>query len=127
MTALQANCPACGAELIFKNGSSIVVVCEYCNSVVARMGQGAVDRFLKLYTAPGVDHVGSGAPANVDMLPLLVDWVELGRAPAAPQIVEQSLAPPFAVTRARPLCEWPRWPRYRGGDPSAASSFECIR
>ena len=37
----------------------------YYQSVVARLGQPNVDRFLKLYTAPGVDHVGSGAPANV--------------------------------------------------------------
>ena len=32
------------------------------------MGEAAVAEFMRLYTAPGVDHVGSGAPANVDML-----------------------------------------------------------
>ncbi len=97
----------------------------YYQSVVARLGQPNVDRFLKLYTAPGVDHVGSGAPGNVDMLAALVDWVERGKAPAGLQIVDQSLAPPFAVTRARPLCEWPRWPRFKGGDAALAASFEC--
>ena len=44
--------------------------------------RAAVDGFLRLYTAPGVDHVGTGAPANVDMLAALVDWVERGKAPA---------------------------------------------
>jgi feruloyl esterase len=41
--------------------------------------------------------------------------------------VEQSAKPPFTVQRARPLCEWPLWPRYRGGDAAAAASFECTR
>ncbi len=34
--SIEAGCPACGAPITFKLGSSIVVVCEYCNSVVAR-------------------------------------------------------------------------------------------
>jgi hypothetical protein len=100
---------------------------RYYESVVARMGQGNVDRFFKLYTAPGVDHVGSGAPANADILPALVAWVERGQAPAGLQLLDQQLAPPFAVARARPLCEWPLWPRYRGGDAAQAASFECSK
>lgn len=43
MTALQANCPACGAPISFKVGSSIVVVCEYCHSVVARTDRALED------------------------------------------------------------------------------------
>jgi hypothetical protein len=27
--------------------------------------------------------------------------------------------------RTRPLCEYPRWPRYRSGDPESAQSFVC--
>jgi feruloyl esterase len=99
----------------------------YYESVVATMGKATVDRFMRLYTAPGVDHVGSGAPANVDMLPALVDWVERGRAPSGLELVEQPVQAPFAVTRARPLCEWPQWPRYRGGDAAQASNFECTQ
>ncbi|MDT7781027.1 MAG: hypothetical protein QOC99_3539 [Acidobacteriota bacterium] len=41
--ALQANCPACGAQVLFKTGSSVVVVCEFCNSVVARTDRGVED------------------------------------------------------------------------------------
>ena len=33
--------------------------------------------------------------------------------------------PPFATQRSRPLCEWPQWPRFKGGDANMASSFEC--
>ena len=34
--SVEVSCPACGAPIAFKTGSSIVVVCEFCNSVVAR-------------------------------------------------------------------------------------------
>ncbi len=42
MSALVANCPACGAPVQFKSGQSIVVICEFCRSAVAR-----TDRELK--------------------------------------------------------------------------------
>lgn len=34
--SVEVACPACGAPIAFKSGSSIVVVCEFCNSVIAR-------------------------------------------------------------------------------------------
>ena len=43
MSALQANCPACGAPVSFKTGSSIVVVCDFCQSVVARTDRSLED------------------------------------------------------------------------------------
>ena len=91
------------------------------------MGADTTARFAKLYTAPGVDHVGGGAPANVDMLAVLADWVERGKAPTNLQVVEQEVRAPFATTRALPLCEWPLWPHYKGGAPNQATSFECAR
>jgi hypothetical protein len=97
----------------------------YHQAVVQRMGADSVRGFFRLFTAPGVDHVGTGAPGNAELFPALVDWVERGREPAGLSLVEQEAKPPFAVTRARPLCEWPQWPRYRGGDPNAATSFQC--
>lgn len=100
---------------------------HYHDTVVQRMGRDKVDQFFKLVTAPGVDHVGAGAAANVDMLGALVGWVERGQVPAGLELVEQDAKPPFAVKRARPLCEWPLWPRYRSGDAAQAASFECSR
>jgi feruloyl esterase len=99
----------------------------YVDSVVATLGRERVETFLRLYTAPGVDHVGSGAPANADLFGALVDWVERDRAPGPMTLLEQAVTPPFAVTRARPLCRWPEWPRHQGGDPALASSFACVR
>ncbi|HEY6356435.1 MAG TPA: tannase/feruloyl esterase family alpha/beta hydrolase, partial [Burkholderiaceae bacterium] len=68
---------------------------------------------------------GTGAPANVDMLSALVDWVERGKAPEGLTLVEQSAKAPFVVSRARPLCRWPLVPRYKGGDATSAASFAC--
>ncbi len=36
----KANCPACGAPVEFKVGTSLVTVCEYCRSVVGRGDRG---------------------------------------------------------------------------------------
>jgi feruloyl esterase len=97
----------------------------YFEAVQARLGKAETHEFARLYTAPGVDHVGAGAPANFDALGALSAWVESGKAPEALTVVEEIVEPGFAVTRTRPLCEWPLWPHFKGGDVKAAASFEC--
>jgi hypothetical protein len=97
----------------------------YFQEVQKRIGEAATADFMRLYTAPGVDHVGSGAPANVDMLSVLVDWVENNRAPGDLTVVEQQAALPIAVDRSLPLCRWPAWPHYKTGDAKSAASFAC--
>ena len=42
MSVLQANCPSCAAPVEFKSGASIVLVCPFCRSAIAR-----TDRDLK--------------------------------------------------------------------------------
>ncbi len=61
MTALQANCPACGADVTFKSGSSVVVVCEYCKSVVARTDRALED------LGKVAEIVESGSPLDVGL------------------------------------------------------------
>lgn len=101
---------------------------QYYESVLARLGQPATDRFVRLYVTPGADHMGQGAPSNVDMLQVLADWVERGKAPGDLVQFSQRLEPPFDVTMSRPMCRYPAYPRYRGsGDPRQAESFECSR
>jgi Tannase and feruloyl esterase len=97
---------------------------RYFESVQKKMGPGAAS-FVRLYATPGVDHVGSGAPANVDMLGVLADWVENGKAPGTLTVLEQTVEEQPKTLRALPLCQWPMWPKYRTGDPTQASSFEC--
>ncbi|MGJ4943654.1 tannase/feruloyl esterase family alpha/beta hydrolase [Bradyrhizobium sp. HKCCYLS1011] len=99
---------------------------RYFESVENKLGKSETAEFARLYTAPGVDHVGNGAPANVDMLSVLVDWVESGKAPDDLKVVEQKIeAPDFATARSLPLCRWPAWPHYTSGPIEAASSFNC--
>ncbi|MDT7808514.1 MAG: hypothetical protein QOJ70_2327 [Acidobacteriota bacterium] len=59
--ALQASCPACGAQVLFKTGSSVVVVCEFCNSVVARTDRGVED------LGKVSDVAESGSPLGVSL------------------------------------------------------------
>ncbi|WP_456670829.1 tannase/feruloyl esterase family alpha/beta hydrolase [Bradyrhizobium sp. USDA 3240] len=99
---------------------------RYFENVEKTLGKDKVAEFARLYTAPGVDHVGSGAPANVDMLAVLVDWVENGKAPGDLEVREQKTeAPAFDTVRALPLCRWPAWPHYKAGPVTAAASFAC--
>lgn len=82
---------------------------RYFESVERKLGRAETAEFARLYTAPGVDHVGSGAPANVDMLSVLVDRVEKGTVPGDVEVAEQKVAkslenwcappPPAAFTR----------------------------
>lgn len=43
MSVLQANCPSCAAPIEFKAGSTIVLVCPFCRSAIARSDRGLDD------------------------------------------------------------------------------------
>lgn len=43
MSVLQANCPSCAGPLAFQSGSTVVLVCPYCRSAVARTDRGLSD------------------------------------------------------------------------------------
>jgi len=59
-------------------------------------------------------------------LGVLDNWADGGSAPVALVQVTQERKPPFAVTASRPMCLYPRFPRYDGkGDPKQAASFSC--
>lgn len=59
MSVLVANCPACGAPVEFKSGQSIVVICNYCRSAIAR-----TDRDLK-DLGKVAELVETGSPLDV--------------------------------------------------------------
>ncbi|MBS4046663.1 MAG: tannase/feruloyl esterase family alpha/beta hydrolase [Alphaproteobacteria bacterium] len=99
---------------------------QYYQSVVSKMGQPAVDRFMRMYVTPGADHVGVGAPSAVDMLEVVSNWVERGTAPGDLVQSSHQTAPPFGITASRPMCRYPMFPRYRSGDVNTAASFECV-
>ena len=59
--SVEVSCPACGATIAFKTGSSVVVVCEFCNSVVAR-GDRKLEDLGKV-----ADLVETGSPLDVGL------------------------------------------------------------
>src|SRR5919206_2459268 len=61
MSMLAANCPSCGAPVEFKSGQSIVVICGYCRSAVAR-----TDRDLK-DLGKVAELVETGSPLDVGL------------------------------------------------------------
>jgi feruloyl esterase len=100
---------------------------RYFENVQRKLGKEKTAEFARLYTAPGVDHVGSGAPANVDMLAVLVDWVENGKAPGDLEVTEQKVeAPAFEATRALPLVPMAGMAALQIGRNQSRSKF-CLR
>ncbi|MCB2066163.1 MAG: tannase/feruloyl esterase family alpha/beta hydrolase [Erythrobacter sp.] len=83
-------------------------------------GAEAWDNAARFYMVPGMMHCGGGdAYDSFDLLGPLVDWVESGQAPDA-------------VTASRrqgggqmPLCPYPAYAHYTGGDAAAAGSYQC--
>lgn len=61
MSPVQASCPACGAPIEFKIGSSVVRICDYCNSVVAR-GDRRLEDLGKV-----ADLVETGSPLQIGL------------------------------------------------------------
>jgi feruloyl esterase len=109
---------------------------DYYQSVLDRMGRRTVDRFARFFVMPQAGHGLSGTsytvtgdgrpipttpiPNRYDQLGLLFNWVEKSVAPAMSVTVT-------AGDRSLPLCSYPAYPRYKGGAPEAASSYECAR
>jgi feruloyl esterase len=107
---------------------------RYYSSVVARFGQPMVDEFMRLYVSPASNHSGQmrsttdqlDVPTWVDLLDPLDRWVTSGQAPEDALIQTRSAAtPPFDVQAERPLCRYPDYPQYLGGDRFQATSYQC--
>jgi feruloyl esterase len=85
--------------------------------------------FYRLFMVPGMSHCQGGQGANVfDTQTALEQWVEFGVAPetiVATKYLNNNPAQGVAFTR--PLCVYPKLPRYNTGDPTSAASFTCVR
>jgi len=88
----------------------------------ARKANGAAwDAASRFYMVPGMGHCGGGnAFDQFDLLSALVDWVETSKAPES--IVAERRAP---EKEERPMCPYPSYPHYIGGDEKRAGSFAC--
>ncbi|PHP85805.1 tannase/feruloyl esterase family alpha/beta hydrolase [Burkholderia sp. AU18528] len=116
-----------GGKLIMTHGLADEIVStdsstDYYTGLVQRFGQGTVDGFVRFYLMPGVGHgTGPFHPA-IDSLSALDEWVESGKAPETLTMSDLNAA---TLGRTRPLCRYPLWPKYIGGDVKAAASFQC--
>ncbi|MFJ9085506.1 tannase/feruloyl esterase family alpha/beta hydrolase [Streptomyces sp. NPDC102384] len=120
-----------GGKLLLVHGAADPVVshrstAQYYERVRAKMGARAASTFLRMYTIPGMGHGGPAAyTAGWDSLTALQRWSEKGIAPHEPVVTDLG---PAADGRTRPLCEYPKWPRYDGlGDPDRAENYSCVR
>jgi len=111
---------------------------DYYQSVLDRMGSDRVRQFARFYVIPATGHGLSGNNYQVNglgealavravpnggiaRLDLLVDWVENGVAPPDDLV----LSAPGTGGRSMPLCEYPSYAQYGGGDPDSAASYHC--
>ena len=117
-----------GGKIILTHGTADDFITPH-NSIayykrqVAQFGQRRLDSFLRFYMIPGFGH-GSGVfNAKLEALNALEAWVEKGQAPSGLTATD---ANPNA-NRTRPLCEWPKWPKFIGapGTENSAASFTC--
>jgi Tannase and feruloyl esterase len=107
-------------QLIFPEGTI-----DYYERVIDRFhSTNQVQRFARLFMAPGVFHCAGGTgPQVFDAFGALVRWVENGDAPD--RIIASRVEGGVTV-RTRPLCAYPYVARYdRKGDPNSAASFTC--
>jgi len=81
-----------------------------------------VDEYGRLYLVPGMAHCGGGEQTldSFDMLTPLVEWVENGTSPGAVTATGRSMP-----GQSRPLCPYPSYAHFRGGDSADAASYEC--
>ncbi|WP_240529829.1 tannase/feruloyl esterase family alpha/beta hydrolase [Streptomyces mangrovisoli] len=118
-----------GGKLILLHGAADELVSplsttDYYARVRGLLGPRTTGTFLRYYVVPGANHANFGTPAFAaawDSVSALEDWSEQGKAPTNPVVTDT------LHDRTRPLCAYPRWPRYRTGDPDSASAFVCTR
>lgn len=81
-----------------------------------------VEEYARLYLVPGMGHCAGGQQTvdSFDLLTPLVEWVESDAAPGAVVATGQSMP-----GQSRPLCPWPEYAHFEGGDPASAESYVC--
>lgn len=118
-----------GGKLLLAHGKQDVLVstratAQYYQKLQSQFGAAQVDDFARYYEIPGLGHAVSTAfQPGWDSVTALENWVENGTAPANQVITDGAGVP----GRTRPLCEYPTFPKYKGGglNVNLASSFSC--
>ncbi|SPS02102.1 tannase/feruloyl esterase family alpha/beta hydrolase [Cupriavidus taiwanensis] len=117
-----------GGKLILQHGQADQFIpaqmsVDLYNRLLAAYGQSELSSFLKFYLFPGAAHgFGGQFEGGYDSLTALDNWVTKGVEPH--DLIVTDVTPPTAG-RKRPVCEYPAWPKYVGGDPNSATSYVC--
>ena len=119
-----------GGKLLLAHGLSDVLVSSrateiYYHRLQAQFAADKLNSFVRYYEVPGLGHAVSTAfNATWDSLTALEQWAEKDVAPSG-QVTTDTAGVPG---RTRPLCDYPKWPQYKGtGDVNAAASFTCVQ
>ena len=123
-----------GGKLMLWHGGndaalSVNSTAEYVTNMTNAVGAVNAAASTRFYVAPGVNHCAGGPGADTaDLLTALDQWVTKGVAPAA--LTAEKRDATGALTFARPLCQYPQYPRYTGpaNDAAAAklaTSYAC--
>jgi Tannase and feruloyl esterase len=99
---------------------------DYYRRVQQQMGgSDRTAQFARFFLAPGVGHCGGGdGPAPYGQLDALLSWVENGKAPETLTAAKRDQT--GAITRSRPLCQFPQVAKYKGsGSTDKAENFVC--
>lgn len=89
-------------------------------------GDAVRDANMELFLLPGVQHCGGGVGAfYLDYFDATVQWVETGARPSSRNLSVFALNTSGQISMTRPLCRFPTFARYIGGNPLVASSFVC--
>ena len=132
-----------GGKLVIYHGSADAPAgtLGFYRQLVARLGQNAVDQFVRLYIVRGMRHCGGGevpndfgqwvrpnGDAQHSMLIALERWVETGTAPRNVIATQWRIDGDTAsgVSRTVPLCAYPTEARWTGlGDRNSAANYGC--
>ena len=119
-----------GKAIVWHGWADQLISAEGTTDYYARVqqqmgGPKKTSEFIRLFMAPGVGHCGGGTgPAPTDTLDALLAWVENGRPPETLPAVRRDQS--GAVTRTRPLCQYPLVAKYKGtGSTDDAGNFVC--
>jgi feruloyl esterase len=106
-----------------------------------QQGLRTTRQFFRYFLVPGMAHCGDGPglhdfgqqlqlqgpqDSDHDILTALIRWVEEGVAPD--QIIASSYVDDLSgkgIRFQRPICPYPQFPKYVGGDQNSTSSYRC--
>lgn len=117
-----------GGKLLLSHGWSDGVIpapntVAFYKAMTARMDPKKAAGSVRLFMIPGMGHCGGGdAPTVTDMISVIDQWVETGKAPESVVVSN----PPNQKPMSRLLCPYPQIPKYKGtGSTDEAASFTC--